>query len=306
MTPFWQLGDAIGELSRLLSQSITLPRPRRREEKEEEAAYPPGRLVLIGGTALADDIVLEMLRLAGGRQARIALLPTASLDVSRGGERYARCFRRFGATAVERLLLATRQQAADPRWTEVLPEYDLIFLGGGDEALLLEVLAGTPAAAALAHAWEQGTVVAAIGAGASTLGEAVALPPGNGEGPGAGLRPGLGLLRGVLVDHSCPARSQWGRLLCLLGGAEEGKRAPLATLGIDDATALVVEDGVARVLGEGAVTFGIPRRGTAGGPAELLVHALPAGSRFDLAARRPLPALPDTNHGATGGAAQGA
>lgn len=308
----WQLGDAIAELSRLLSQAIVLPGARRHREGRGEAAGPTapgaarvkdtqaspeagrGQLVLIGGTRLGDDIVLEMIRLAGGRSARILIVPTAQLDFTRGGERYARSFRRFGAQRVETADIVTRRRAEDRALAAQLAEADLVFLGGGDVGLLLDLLRGTEALSALRAAHARGAVLAGIAGGASVLGEAVAR---NGSSDGQGvphLEPALRLLPGLLVDAQAGGGARLGALLQALatGAAPPEGGPPAALLAIEEDAAVVLgPDQIATVVGTGSALVAIQDQaaGGAGALPRLALHVLPPGHRFDLRRRQALP-----------------
>lgn len=315
LSPWWRLDidDVTGELSRLWSQAIVLPWRQRRAERRapvtkaagslaggdgaQSAADGRGTLVLIGGAQIGDEMVLEMIRAAGGRGAHIAILPTASLDFSRGGQRYARCFRRFGASLVETLEIVTRERAQDPAWAARLAKADLIFLGGGDEALFLSILTGTPALAALIGTYRRGAVIAGVGAGAAVMGELAAV------GEEGGLRPGLGLLPGTVVD------GRPGRLFHAV--SRHRCSGWLVGLGLDEDTALIVgPDLTGRVVGQGMALVvnqppGTPARPAPAGaqpaaPVDVLVHVLPAGTGYDFTHHRPvsMPAAEERNAGA--------
>lgn len=323
MSPWLHIGDAVGELPRLLLHSIFLPGRRRRAAMggqasadgavvAAEASLPAGRraggrkkaladsgqvagaVVLIGGTTLADDIILEMIRLAGGREARIVILPTASLDFTRSGERYARGFRRFGATRVQVLDLVTRPRAADPEQAARLKEADLVFLGGGDASLFLDVLRNTPVHASLLETYRAGAAVAGIGAGAAVLGSFIPAP--GGDRPT--LVPGLGLVPLVLVEQRLLQLGQPGRFFYSLTerGAADADVSPPAGIGIDDGAALIVRNGEGRVTGAGMAIVaagGDGRPDTNGTAPGLLVHVLPSGYRYDFNTGRPLPPPPE-------------
>lgn len=302
MSPWWHLGEAVGELPRLLLQALHFPRRRRRGGGEEgwpdapagaapgdsdaSGASGAGTAFLIGGTSLTDEIVLEMIRLAGGRGARVAVLPSGSLDFARGGERYARGFRRFGVAQVEVLPLVTREQANQGELASRLEAADLIFLGGGRETLLLEVLRESAAHRAILRGYAHGKVVAGIGAGAAVLGAAVAVRREQGE---ATWEPGLGLLPIALLGREQVQAGQTGSLFYGLGSMGRSGCRATAVVGMDDGTALVVEKGRhAYVLGRGMAIVTLPCDGDGAAP-RLLVHVLPSGYAYDLAQGERLP-----------------
>lgn len=325
MSPWWRIGDAVGDLPRLLLHAIFLPGRGRKPAGEgpppleegtaaaaagspparrsaggrrrvrAEAGQAAGNAVLIGGTTLADEVVLEMIRLAGGREARIVILPTASLDFTRSGERYARGFRRFGAARVEVLDVVTRPRADDPQQAARLKGADLVFLGGGDAALFLEVLRHTPVHAALLEVHRAGGTVAGIGAGAAVLGSFV---PVSGTDEPA-LVPGLGLVPCVLVEQRVLQMGQPGRFFYALAardGVEEGVEAPVG-IGLDDGTAFLAQGREGRVIGRGMAIIASHRNGRAGAADAapgLFVHVLPSGYRYDFRSSRPLPPPPET------------
>lgn len=292
------LGDAMGELVRLLSQGILFPsRYRRATATKQPSASgvasapagettPPadtsqGRLMIMGGRTLPDDLVLEAIHVAGGRGARIVVIPSASLDFTQGGERYARSFRRFGARQVERLDVVTRWSAADESRLAVLDEADLVFLAGGDEGLLLRIVKDTPAEAALVRAHRRGAVVAGIGAGGAVLGGLVAVrQETDGEvfrKESIALEAGLGLFKGVLVDGQLLRSGQGGRLFHAVIGRTENEGILLA-VSIDEGAALIVEgDGQGRVAGEGMVAVARGRAGEGG----VVMDVLAPGERYD-------------------------
>lgn len=331
MTPWWHLGEMVGELPRLVLQALSFPGRRRPPsppapaesapragdpgtpppgpgEAPPSGAAPlpprPGMVVLVGGTSLTDELVVELIRLAGGRQAQVTVIPGGHLEVPRSGERYARAFRRFGVSRVELLPLATRERAQNPAVVTALAAADLIFLGGGREPLLLDLWRGSPVQAALLAARDRGAVVAGMGAGAAVLGAAVAVTR---DGEEVTWEEGLGLLPLALLQRERVQAGQAGSAFSSLPAT-----GTLPAVAVDDATALAVEGGrYAYVLGQGAAIVAQPdgngapdrtRGGRATGtappdaeapagpassglaPRRLLVHVLPAGYTYDLVA----------------------
>src|SRR5471032_175667 len=66
-----------------------------------EPAAPKGSLVIIGGNLRADnaDVWGRIVQLAGGKGARIAVLPSASADPARSGEAIVGWLNGYGADA---------------------------------------------------------------------------------------------------------------------------------------------------------------------------------------------------------------
>ena len=113
------------------------------------------------------------------------------------------------------------------------------------------------------------------------------------------LGPGLEFLPGVLIDMHFAERGRLNRLLSAIAlyPHELG-------LGIDENTAILVEDGRFEVIGTGSVTVidagpaaliqvdgGPPGGSTGDGPIALSgvrLHVLPSGYAFELTERRPV------------------
>jgi cyanophycinase len=110
------------------------------------------------------------------------------------------------------------------------------------------------------------------------------------------MAPGLGLIRDVIIDQHFAERGRFGRLI---GAVAHNPR--ILGIGIDEDTAALAEGDCFRVIGNGAVYVVDGKRVSHCNLAEaepdrvlsmhgMTVHVLGTGDRFDLAARRPVPA----------------
>ena len=261
-----------------------------------------GPLLVIGG---AEDktgrgaILARFVRLAGGAQARIAVVATASALGEEIVEVYREVFGKLGVAVVRAPRPSNRSEAADPALVAELTEATGIFMTGGNQTKLSAVVTGTPFGEAIKAAHARGIVVGGTSAGASVQSEHMVAFGREGATPKlrmSHLSAGLGLLQGVVVDQHFEQRNRYGRLLTLVCHSPH-----LLGIGVDEDTAGLVTDGhVLEVLGRGAITVFdgsamISNVDTASGTAPLLasgvvLHSLPAGSRFDLTTRTLLPA----------------
>lgn len=258
------------------------------------AAAGPGPLLLIGGGSRPAPVLRRFLELAGGADAPVVVLPTAS-SLPDAGAAMADELRALGATAVQALELRTREDALDPATREVLRAARGVFFTGGDQSRITDALRGTPAFAALRAAHREGAVLAGTSAGTACM--TPVMLTGSGE-PGvirAGnvpLAAGLGFLPGAVIDQHFVARQRQDRLLSVV--LEEPTRLGI---GVDEATAIEVDLGAAtlRVRGQGwvyvydASRARVRRKGDQLGVAGLRTHVLLEGEGFDLARRVPLP-----------------
>jgi len=275
-----------------------------------------GTVIIIGGAEdkVRDRVILSrFVALAGGVDATIAVVSTASSLGAQAGERYGQVFGELGASRVRPLHAVTRSQANDESAALTVRDATGIFLTGGNQLRLSSTIGGTRLADAMLERFRQGAVVAGTSAGASAMSSHMIAFGASGATPKhrmAQIAAGLGLLPGVIVDQHFQQRNRLGRLLSLIA-----QNPSLLGLGIDEDTAGVVgPDHVLEVVGRGSITV------VDGSASEtdaweirghkplmisgVVLHSLPAGYRFDLRRRHriamaPLRAIPG------GGAASG-
>jgi cyanophycinase len=272
-----------------------------------------GTVIVIGGAEdkVRDRVILgRFVQLAGGPDAAIAVVSTASSLGAEAGERYRAVFAELGVQSVRPLHAVTRAQANDEGAAHAVRDASGIFLTGGNQLRLSSTIGGTRLADAILERFRRGAVVAGTSAGASAMSSHMIAFGASGATPKqrmAQIAAGLGLLPGVIVDQHFQQRNRLGRLLSLIA-----QNPSLLGLGIDEDTAGVVgPDHVLEVVGRGSITI------VDGAASEtdawevrghrpimitgVVMHSLPAGYRFDLR-RRTRVATP-TLHALPGGEA---
>ncbi len=257
---------------------------------------PPRRtLFIIGGAEdkLGRSVVLRrFVRLAGGRQSRIVIIPTASSFVDEVAESYRAVFTRLRAGAdIEVVHAPSRAAAHDPSHVERLESATGVFISGGSQLKLGQFLVGTPVGDAIHAAYQRGAVIAGTSAGASIMSRFMISLGDEGLTPrqrSSQITAGLGLLEGVIVDQHFDQRGRYGRLLSLVANSPN-----LLGMGIDENTAVEIRGGrTMTVVGSGGV-FVIDARNAITDAADArrgapllvsgaVVHSLPTGATFDL------------------------
>ena len=224
----------------------------------------PGPLMIIGG---AEDklrrrrILKEFVAAAGGLDARIVVIPTASSLGPEIVDVYEALFRAEGAAEVVEVRPQSREEAQDPDLVKRIGEATGIFMTGGNQLKLSSVICGTPVGDAIVAAHQRGVVVGGTSAGASIQSSHMVAFGVGGATPKQRMTQvaaGLGLLGSTVIDQHFDQRNRYGRLLMIVSQSPS-----LLGLGVDEDTAAVVEtsegpDGpheVLRVLGRGAVTI---------------------------------------------------
>jgi len=251
-------------------------------------------LLIIGG---AEDkvgrstVLRRFVRLAGGRNARIVVIPSASSFPQEAVHTYNAAFGRLGAPEVVVVNPRSRAAAGASTLVKAMDEATGVFMTGGNQLKLSQLFVGTPAAEAISRAHERGAVVAGTSAGASIMSSFMISLGSDGVTPrqrSSQLTSGLGLLPGVIIDQHFDERARYGRLMSLVASSPN-----LLGMGIDEDTAAEVRDGrKLTVVGSGAVFVVDARTAVSDVPearrhAPLLisgavVHSLPNGATFDL------------------------
>lgn len=261
-----------------------------------------GHVIVIGG---AEDKVRErvilsrFVKLAGGHDARIAVISTASSLGPLAGEMYRRVFTELGAAEVHPIHTTTRAQCSDPIAVRTVREATGVFMTGGNQLRLSSTLGGTPLAQAISRRHREGAVVAGTSAGASAMSTHMVAFGASGATPKqrmVQMAAGLGILPGVIVDQHFEQRNRLGRLLAIIA-----QNPSLLGIGVDEDTAGVVgPDRVLEVIGRRSVTIidGADSDTDAWEVkahrplmiSNVRLHSLPAGYRFDLERRERLAA----------------
>jgi cyanophycinase len=262
---------------------------------------PPGLtrgfIVPIGGAEdkVGDEAILKRLvSLAGGRRARIVVIPTAS-EARHTGRNYEKLFRELRADDVCVLPFETRRECEDAESLALLERAHAVFLTGGNQLRLSATLGGTPVAKHLRRMNAAGVHIAGTSAGAAFLCEHMIAFGDEGATPHSGMAslvPGLGLSNRVVVDQHFRQRDRLGRLLTALA------YNPFAVgLGLDEDTAAFLgPDEVFEVVGSGAITVIDPgaleyssidaaRRGEPVCLINVKLHVLVQGGTFNLHTR---------------------
>ncbi|MGH2677019.1 MAG: cyanophycinase [Actinomycetota bacterium] len=264
-----------------------------------------GPVLMIGGAEdkRRDRVILSrVVELAGGPDASMVVISTASTFGERAAAGYSEVFRELGAGESVGLHPRTREQANEPELVQAVNRATGVFLTGGNQLRLVSVVGGTRLEDAVASAHDRGAVIAGTSAGASAVAAHMVAFGRSGASPKhrmIHLSAGLGLVEGLVVDQHFEQRGRWGRLLAAVALSPR-----LLGIGLDEDTAAVVHaDRTLEVIGKGAVTI-VDGSQVATDAHHIkghrpmmvsgaIVHALPAGYRFDLRARTLLPSPED-------------
>jgi cyanophycinase len=241
---------------------------------------PSGSVVIAGGGHLHPEIWERFIELAGGRDARIVVIPTASADEEFGddwdGLEYLRT---AGAQHITLLHTRDPSEADSEDFVRPLREATGVWIPGGRQWRLVDAYLHTRVHAALFDVLERGGVVGGTSAGASI--QASFLVRGDPETNRTVRAPdyeeGFGILLDTAVDQHLLTRSRENDLWEILDVHPD-----LLGIGIDEGTALVIQGNRAEVVGASRVLIYDPSD-----PLRA-ARSLRPGDAFDLGLRLPI------------------
>ena len=251
-----------------------------------------GSLLLHGGGPVADNVRAAFVELAGGRRARIVVIPTADVDAA-GTEDRLEGWSQFAPSTVSFLHAETRAAALQPHFASALSDATGVWIGGGKQSRLGEIYVDTPVEAALCAVITRGGVVGGTSAGAAITSHVMIV---RGEE-----RQGLDLFPGAIIDQHFLKRNRQERLQKIVDAHPDR-----VGFGIDEETALILHGRSLKVIGESEVIVCIAAsktrpvridRLTAGKTADLIALSRAAQARTQPPFPPAKPASPDVKQG---------
>ncbi len=243
-----------------------------------------GSLVIVGGGGMPSGLMARFVELAGGaEQARLVYVPCAEEDTVSETQGTVESWKKMGVQHATFLHTKDRQRAnGDEEFLAPLQDATGIWFGGGRQWNLADSYYGTKAHQLMKDVLRRGGVIGGSSAGASIQARylARATPIGNFRIMAPGYeRGGLGFISGVAIDQHFTQRGRQKDMTQLVN-----RYPQLLGIGLDEATAIIVQQSTAEVVGRGKAHF--YDRNLPVYPDRPDYHALPAGSSFDLAARK--------------------
>lgn len=240
-----------------------------------------GSLVIVGGGGMPAGLMEEMVELAGGENARMVYVPCSESDEVSSPQRIVEIWEKMGVESATFVHTKDREKAnSDEAFLAPLRDATGIWFGGGRQWNLADSYFGTEAHRLMKEVLNRGGVVGGSSAGASIQARYMcrANPVANFDIMAPGYERGLGFISGVAIDQHFSQRRRQRDMTSLVN-----RYPQLLGIGIDEATAIVVTQSNARVVGRGKVHFYDRKRPVVPGEDDFI--ALAEGSVFDLASR---------------------
>jgi cyanophycinase len=218
-----------------------------------------GKLFIIGGGSRPDEMVERIVNEAGLRQGGYAvILPMSSIEPD-SAVFYARV--QFVKKGIDRVYGLNFVKDGQPSRAKLdsIRNARLIYISGGDQNRFMKVVLGTEIEKAIKDAYQRGGIVGGTSAGAAVMsklmitGNELKHPDysstfRNIEAENIEIKPGLGLLQNVIIDQHFIRRSRHNRLISAVIEYPD-----MQGIGIDEATAILVNGNEAEVIGDSQV-----------------------------------------------------
>ncbi len=257
-------------------------------------------ILVIGGAedkVHGREILQTFYHRAGGANARLAIIPSASREPALQGDRYRKIFSDMGSQEIKIFDIRERHHCEEPEWHTYMDVCTGVFMTGGDQLRLYSLLADTPLMDRIRQAAQCGQIaLAGTSAGAAVMSHHMIAGGGSGESPNRSLvdmGTGLGILPELIVDQHFYNRNRLARLISAVA-AYPGRLG----IGIDEDTCALFEGaGQLQVIGKGVVTIVDTREMTHTNVAEagindplslfnLRLHILSHGDRYNIQSRQ--------------------
>lgn len=234
-----------------------------------------GSLVIVGGAMKDTAIINRFIELAGGPEARIVVIPTASGAEEFDSERITAPFKAAGVASVTMMHTYDPAVAATEEFAEPFRNATGVWFNGGRQWRLVDAYGGTITETEINRVLERGGVIGGSSAGATIQGDY--LVRGDTEGNTVMMGDhveGFGYMKNTAIDQHLLVRNRQHDLVEVIQ-----KYPSLLGIGLDENTAIIVQGNEFEVLGESFVALYDYNRWDENSAAE---YPLPNGGRFFL------------------------
>lgn len=204
-----------------------------------------------------DGILYHVVQEAGGIDAKIVVIPTASSIPKEVSSNYKTAFKTLGCTAIHILDIRRREDSEKPEAIKLIETADCIMFTGGDQSKIAKKIGGTTIHQIMMdrYKYEKGFVIAGTSAGAMVMANEMIAGGSSTEAfiKGAVLMDkGLCLIPELIIDTHFIKRGRFGRQ------SEAIAKFPnLIGIGLAEDTGMVIKNGnECMVIGSGmAIVF---------------------------------------------------
>ena len=240
-----------------------------------------------------EGILYHVVREAGGIDANIVVIPTASSIPVEVGENYLTAFATLGCKNVEVLDIRSKEESETERAISLITNANCVMFSGGNQSKITDKIGGTTIHDILVDRYtnEAGFVIAGTSAGAMVMANEMIAGGSATESFIKGavhMYKGLGLVASLIIDTHFIKRGRFGRV------SEAVAQFPdLVGIGLAEDTGMIIKNNKCRVIGSGMVIIfdgrrlthnkhSILKEGTPMSLTGLRTHILSNGDRFHI------------------------
>ncbi len=255
---------------------------------------------------IQEGILSRVVAEAGGNDATIIVIPTASQIPDEVSENYLQAFHKLGCDNVHVMDIRERADSDKPEYLKLMRTADCVMFSGGNQSLITRKIGGTELHTIMLDKYQNTSfVIAGTSAGAMCMSQEMITGGSAKESfvKGAvGLGKGMSFIPSLIIDSHFIRRGRFGRL------SESVATFPsLLGVGLAEDTGLIIKNGkTIEVIGSGMVIIFDPRKMTHNNisriqdgenlsVANMRTHVLSNGDVFNIKKRK-LQILPAAMH----------
>ena len=241
-----------------------------------------------------DGILFHVVKEAGGVDANIVVIPTASSIPVEVGDNYLDAFSKLGCKNVTVLDIRSKEDSEKENSINLIKNANCVMFSGGDQSKITDKIGGTTIHTILADRYknEEGFVIAGTSAGAMMMSKEMIAGGSASEAfiKGAvNMYHGLDLIPELIIDTHFIKRGRFGRQ-----SEAVAKNPKLIGFGLAEDTGMIIKNGNnCTVIGSGMVIVfdgsklthnneKVLKEGTPMTMANLTVHVLSNGDNYDI------------------------
>jgi len=242
---------------------------------------------------ISEGILFHVVKEAGGIDANIVVIPTASSIPVEVGENYMEAFTTLGCKNVTILDIRSKEDSEKQASIDLIKAANCVMFSGGDQSKITDKIGGTTIHEILVDRYknEDGFVIAGTSAGAMMMSQEMIAGGSASEAFIKGavtMYKGLALIPELIIDTHFIKRGRFGRI------SEAVAQFPkLVGLGLAEDTGLIIKNGMLEVIGSGMVIIfdgrklkhnnhKVLKEGTPMSLTNLKTHILSNGDRFNI------------------------
>ena len=245
-----------------------------------------------------EGILFHVVKEAGGPEANIVVIPTASSIPKEVGDNYLTAFSTLGCKNVEVLDIRSKKDSEKQHAIDLIKNADCVMFSGGDQSKITNKIGGSTIHKILLERYqnEEGFVIAGTSAGAMAMANEMIAGGSATESFIKGavkMYKGLCLIPEVIIDTHFIRRGRFGRQSEAIA-----KHPNLLGIGLAEDTGMIIKNGnECTVIGSGMVIVfdgskithnneKVLKEGTPMTIANLTIHVLSNGDQYNIKNRK--------------------